>query len=266
MKRQFTDLREPRPAKRPQGGSCTEALPGPAPAPVAEAVRPAEREPLSVLVVEGDERAAECLVVGLRRHGYQAQSVGTGAKALRVHPHADLVLLDLDLPDLDGLEVCRSIRAACDTPVIAVTARDTELDRVLGLQAGSDDYMIKPYGFRELMARMEAVMRRVRSHPSSAEEQVVEHGPLRIYAGIREIRLDGQLITATRKEFDLLHLLASRPEHVFSRKELMVQVWDDAWSRSGRTIDTHVSNLRSKLGSCSWIVTLRGVGFRFGHP
>ncbi|OEU85633.1 transcriptional regulator [Streptomyces abyssalis] len=213
--------------------------------------------------MESEARAADALVLGLSRHGHHAENVATGAKALQVHHSADLILLDLDLPDLDGLEICRTIRATCATPVIAVTARDTELDRVLGLQAGADDYMVKPYGFSELMARIEAVMRRVR--PPQPPAQIITRGGLSIDAGIREIRLDGRRIVATRKEFDLLHLLASQPETVISRRQLMMQVWDDSWSRSGRTIDTHVSSLRSKLGSSSWIITVRGVGFRLGR-
>ncbi|OII65747.1 DNA-binding response regulator [Streptomyces sp. CC53] len=224
---------------------------------------PDARTGLRILVVENEARAAESLVMGLRRHGYEAESVNTGARALQAHTETDLVLLDLDLPDLDGLEVCRGIRAASDTPIIAITARDTELDRVLGLQAGSDDYMVKPYGFRELMARIEAVMRRVRPRPPAAH--VITSGPLTIDARTRQVRLDGRPVEVTRKEFDLLYLLASQPETVVSRKQLMTQVWDDSWSRPGRTIDTHVSSLRGKLGSSSWIITVRGVGFRFGH-
>ncbi|WP_093798148.1 response regulator transcription factor [Streptomyces sp. Wb2n-11] len=239
-------------------------VPPPTRAPSAEAGTRPRREAVRVLVVENEPRAAEALVQGLRRHGYRAESVATGAKALQVHRSSDLVLLDLELPDLDGLEICRSIRATCDTPIIVVTARDTELDRVLGLQAGSDDYLAKPYGFRELMARMEAVMRRAR--PQQPVEQVITRGSLRIDARTREVRLDGRHVEVTRKEFDLLHLLASQPEAVISRRQLMVQVWDDSWSRPGRTIDTHVSSLRNKLGSSSWIVTVRGVGFRLGHP
>ena len=124
--------------------------------------------------------------------------------------------------------------------------------------------MVKPYGFRELMARMEAVMRRVR--PRAPVTQVITRGPLRIDAGTREVRLHGQRVDVTRKEFDLLYLLASKPDTVVSRKQVMTQVWDDSWSRPGRTIDTHVSSLRGKLGASSWILTVRGVGFRLGHP
>jgi DNA-binding response OmpR family regulator len=218
---------------------------------------------LRVLVVESESQAAETLVHGLRRHGYLAESVATGAAALRAHLHADLVLLELDLPDLDGMEVCRRIRALGDVPVIILTAREAELDCVLGLQAGSDDFISKPYSFRVLLARIEALMRRVK--PGRAAARMVTRGPLRIDAGNRELVVEGRRVELTPKEFDLLHLLASQPDTTFSRRQLMSQVWDDDSAR-GRTLDTHISSLRGKLGSSGWIVTVRGVGFRLGHP
>lgn len=223
-----------------------------------------ERRVLRMLVVGNEASAADALVQGLMRQGHHAERVGTGSAALNAHHNADLVLLDPDLPDLDGLEVCRGIRAVSDTPIIAVTARGNELDRVLGLQAGADDYLVKPYGFRELLARIEAVMRR--SGPRTGTTRTLSHGPLRIDAARREVTLDSNAVDLTRKEFDLLHLLALRPGAVVPRRQLMAQIWDDTWSQGGRTIDTHVSSLRGKLGSSSWIVTVRGVGFRLGHP
>ncbi|MEU0671742.1 response regulator transcription factor [Streptomyces sp. NPDC006172] len=222
---------------------------------------------VNVLVVENDQHSADALLQGLARHGYATRSATTGAQALHGHREADLILIDLDLPDLDGLEVCRGIRAVSDLPIIAVTARGSELDCVLCLQAGSDDYLVKPYGFRELLARMEAVLRRARVDPAQpAAGGVVTHGPLRIDAGARAATLDGRPLDLTRKEFDLLHLLASQPSTVIPRRQIMAQVWDDAWSPHGRTVDTHVGTLRSKLGSSAWIVTVRGVGFRIGNP
>ncbi|MEU1181687.1 response regulator transcription factor [Streptomyces sp. NPDC005820] len=224
-----------------------------------------EAAPLRVLVIESDARTADTLLKGLARQSYTAWNVATGTEALRAHRDADLILLDLDLPDLDGLEVCRGIRVVSDTPIITVTTRGSELDRVLGLQAGSDDYLVKPYGFRELLARMDAVLRRVRSQPTAAP-QVLRHGSLHIDASARVAMVEGQPVDLTRKEFDLLHLLASQPGTVIPRRQIMAQVWDDAWSPRGRTVDTHISSLRAKLGSSKWITTVRGVGFRLGHP
>lgn len=217
---------------------------------------------MRVLVVESDCAAADDLTHGLRRRGYTAHSVDSGMQALTARCGADLVLLDLELPDLDGLEVCRAIRAESDVPLIALTARGTELDRVLGLQAGADDYLVKPYGFAELMARLEAVMRRARPRPMT--RPAVSHGPLHIDSASREVSIDGRQIIVTRKEFDFLHLLASHPETVFTRKQIMSRVWDTEWTRFSRTIDTHVGSLRKKLGGRGWIITVRGVGFRFG--
>ncbi|MEV6073830.1 response regulator transcription factor [Streptomyces sp. NPDC052069] len=214
----------------------------------------------NVLVVEGDAQAALTLVNDLRWHGHTASAVTTGAAALEEHHTADLILLDLDLPDVDGLEICRSISALCDTPLIAVTARDSELDRVLGLQAGADDYLAKPYGVRELLARMAAVMRRSRAGRAAARD--VDLGPLVIDQETREVRLDGRAVPLTRKEFDLLRLLSSRPGAVFTRRQILSQIWHDTDIRRSRTIDTHVSSLRRKLGSSDWVVTVRGVGFK----
>jgi DNA-binding response OmpR family regulator len=215
-----------------------------------------------VLVAQNDPGDLEALARGLKRHGHTVYRAKTGGEALGVYRDAEVVLLDLELPDLDGLEVCREIRSASDVAVIVVTARETELDRVLGLQAGADDYVVKPYGFRELLARMAAVMRRARPHPPATTGQVLTRGPLRIDAGSREVSVAGRPVCVTRKEFDLLWLLAANPDAVVPRRQIMSQVWGDSWSR--RTVDTHVSSLRGKLGHNGWIITVRGVGFRLG--
>ena len=215
-----------------------------------------------VLVAQNDIGDLEALARGLSRHGHRVVCAKTGSEALDVFHDVDVILLDLELPDVDGLEVCREIRLASDVVVIVVTARETELDRVLGLQAGADDYVVKPYGFRELLARMAAVMRRARPHRPAAGGQVLSRGELRIDAGSREVTVAGRPVCVTRKEFDLLWLLAANPDEVVPRGQIMHQVWGDSWSR--RTVDTHVSSLRGKLGHNNWIITVRGVGFRLG--
>ncbi|MFD7923241.1 response regulator transcription factor [Streptomyces sp. NPDC059740] len=222
------------------------------------------RETWHVLIVENDPRPSDSLPVGLRRHGHTTKVVSTGAAALREYHRADMVLIDLELPDVDGLEVCECIRSACDMPVLAVTSRDSELDRVLGLQAGADDYLVKPYAFRELLARMEAVMRRFRHH--IAVPETVTHGALTVDAATRSVKVGGRPVPVTRKEFDLLSLLASRPGMIFSRRQILQQVWGDVDVSRSRTIDTHVNSLRKKLGTADWIVTVRGVGFRLVLP
>ncbi|MFC0041602.1 response regulator transcription factor [Actinomadura rayongensis] len=218
---------------------------------------------MRVLVVEPDCRTAEHLVHWLVRHGYEVDLVDTGRRTLEVAATADLVLLDLGLPDLDGIEVCRSLRDRTDAPLITFTGSGTELDRVLSLQAGADDCMVKPYGLRELVARMEAVMRRVLPRGRGVRG-LIAHGTLEIDLDRRQVRVRGNDVELTRKEFELLRILASRPESVITRRELMSRVWEDDWAASTRTIDTHVSSLRHKLGDAEWIVTVRGVGYRLG--
>jgi DNA-binding response OmpR family regulator len=227
----------------------------------ARPIEQADRKAIRVLAVEVGSQDVDLRLEGLRRHGHRIELVGTGAEALERYRKADLLLVDLDLPDVDGVELCRSIRAVCDVAIIVIAARDTELDRVLSLRAGADDYVVKPCSLTELSTRIEAVMRRIRRQ-SFIPEEVIVVGSLRIDHGAREIYLNSQRIEVTRKEFDLLYLLASRPGSVFSRRQIMTQVWRDPRGKPGRTIDTHVSSLRSKLGSSRWISTVRGVGFR----
>ncbi|MCX4761527.1 response regulator transcription factor [Streptomyces sp. NBC_01275] len=215
-----------------------------------------------VLVVNEHAATAESTVHDLRRQGYDAHSVDTGTAALKLHLAADLVLLHLELPDIDGLEVCRGIRSVSDTPIISVTGRDTELDRVLALQAGSDDCVARSCGSREIMARIQAVMRRAR--PRSAGARTLTVDGLRIDGGSRQVRVHGHPVDVTAKEFDLLYLLASCPATVVSRREIMTKIWESDRVASSRTLDTHVSSLRAKLGG-DWIVTVRGVGYRIGR-
>lgn len=218
---------------------------------------------MRVLVVESDMRAALCLARDLERAGHNVDFAENGSGALQMCNRVALVLLELELSDIDGIDVCRGIREICDVPVIVLTSRGSEVDCVLGLQAGSDDYVVKPYSFRELQARVDAIMRRVRAaHPS---EKVIAHGSLRIDPSAHEVLVHEQPVQVTRKEFRLLYLLASEPQVVVPRQRIMSEVWDDCWTPSNsRTIDTHVSTLRNKLGAREWIVTVRGVGFKMG--
>ncbi|GGN15219.1 DNA-binding response regulator [Lentzea pudingi] len=217
---------------------------------------------MRVLVVEDDDRVARGLLTALRHAGYEVHRVATAADALRAAP-ADVVLLDLGLPDGDGLDVLRELRHRPGTAVITVTARGEERERVLGLRAGADDYVVKPFGTSELLARIEAVLRRTRAHRAEPEaEGPLQIGPLRITASTRAATLDGEPLSLTRKEFDLLALLAARKGEVVSRDFIVDQVWQAHWEAPSRTLDTHIAALRSKLGGHVRIETVRGVGYR----
>jgi DNA-binding response OmpR family regulator len=212
-----------------------------------------------VLIVEDDESIATSLARGLEREGFATQLATTGEAALRARGY-DLVLLDLGLPDLDGFDVCRRLRTGSDVPIIVVSARSDEVDRVIGLELGADDYIVKPFGFRELVARIRAVMRRGQSRPD-------DHAPVRIGAltvdrRTRRVIMDDDEIALTPKEFDILALLAEDPGAVHSREKILEEVWDPHWYGPTKTLDVHVASLRKKLGDPSWIETVRGVGFR----
>jgi DNA-binding response OmpR family regulator len=215
-----------------------------------------------VLVAESDH-AEELRVTGvLLRQGFDVSRAENGTAAIASSSTTDLVLLSLEQPDLDGLEVCRRIRAASRVPIVATGSKDMQLDLVVALRAGLDAYLPRPYGFRELVARVNAILRRTIA--VSGQVDVISRGSLRINAQTREVFMYGRPISVTRKEFDLLHLLASEPDTLFTRRRIMSAVWEDEWAMSSRTIDTHVSTLRNKLGEQSAIITVRGIGFRIG--
>ena len=219
-----------------------------------------------LLVVEDDESIAEPLVEGLEREGFTVDRVATGAAALAAGS-ADLVLLDLGLPDFDGREVCRRLRARTGVPIIVVTARSDELDRVLLLEMGADDYVVKPFGFRELVARIRAVQRRTGAGAARDDTTPQELGPLLIDRAARRVRLAGEELDLTPKEFDLLAYLAEEPSRVRTREDIIARVWDEHWWGSTKTLDVHVASLRRKLGDeHGWITTLRGVGYRLDPP
>ena len=213
-----------------------------------------------MLLVEDDDAIAEPLTAGLGRHGFQVSRARTGAEALAAPPH-EVVLLDLGLPDMDGIDVCRRLRASSTVPIIVVTARSEEVDRVLGLELGADDYVVKPFGFRELVARIRAVTRRARP-ATGAVEGPQRVGRLELDRRQRQVLLDGAEVALTAKEFDLLALLAEDPGAVFARDQILEQVWDPHWFGPTKTLDVHVASLRKKLGDPGWIETVRGVGFR----
>jgi DNA-binding response OmpR family regulator len=168
----------------------------------------------------------------------------------------DVVLLDLGLPDGDGLDVLRDIRRVSDVPVVVVSARGDEADRVVGLELGSDDYVVKPFSVRELAARIRAISRRRRVESSS------DSGRVRVDRGRRQVSVDGQEVVLTAKEFDLLAVLAEEPGRAVPRQELFARVWDPVWVGSGKTLDVHVASLRRKLGDPALVETVRGVGYR----
>jgi two-component system, OmpR family, response regulator RegX3 len=223
-----------------------------------------------VLVVEDDPAIAGPLVRGLTRAGYDAEHVSTAAEALAARS-VDLVLLDLGLPDADGIDVCRQLRATSGVPIIVISARTDELDRVLGLELGADDYVVKPFGMRELMARIRAVLRRVQvpvttDPPRTQPWDTTVVGDLRLDRRARRVHLGDDEVPLTPKEFDLLALLMQDPGAVYRRETIIDEVWDTNWYGSTRTLDVHVAALRRKLGDPAWIETVRGVGFRLGAP
>ena len=214
---------------------------------------------MRILLVEDDDSIGEPLLAGLERAGFEVQWVRTAAAALTAGP-TDLVLLDLGLPDRDGFEVCRELHARDATPIIVVTARGEEIDRVVGLELGADDYVVKPFGFRELVARIRAVTRR--RAPRERGDGPVTLGELSIDRRTRRVTVKAVDVDLTPKEYDLVSLLAQDPGAVFERQRIMEQVWGQPWYGPTKTLDVHVASIRKKLGDPRWIETVRGVGFR----
>lgn len=226
-----------------------------------------EGEDMRLLVVEDDKSIAEPLVAGLERQGFAVTWVRTGADALNATGH-DLVLLDLGLPDLDGEVVCRRLRERSDVPIVVVTARSDEIERVTLLEMGADDYVVKPFGFRELVARIRAVLRRTgQTRATEAPADVVEAGRVTIDRRTRLVTVDDHAIALTPKEYELLLYLAEDPGAVFTRDQILRDVWDENWWGSSKTLDVHVASLRRKLGDPDLVDTVRGVGYRLiGAP
>ena len=225
----------------------------------------------TILLVEDEESITTPLAEALERDGFRAEVAHTAADGLArgraIRP--DLVLLDLMLPDGSGLDVCRELRASSNVPIIILSARGEEADRVVGLELGADDYVVKPFSAREVIARIRAVLRRAQG-PSAGGDGPVEIGAVRLDPSRRAASLGGEPLELARKEFDLLALLMREAGTVVSRERLIDEVWDVNWFGSTKTLDVHVSALRKKLGddpgSSRYIHTVRGVGFRFAAP
>lgn len=215
----------------------------------------------TIVVADDESNIADLVDLYLSREGYRVVQAATGQAALdaveRSRPR--LVVLDVGLPDIDGLEVCRRMRRSSSIPVIFLTARDGEVDRILGLELGADDYITKPFSPAELVARVKAVLRRV---DGGAAAEVVQAGRVAIDLGRREVRVDDAVVEFTTKEFELLRFLAERPGLALSRQQILDGVWGYDWFGDARTVDVHIAQVRKKIGDAVPITTVRGLGYR----
>jgi two-component system, OmpR family, alkaline phosphatase synthesis response regulator PhoP len=227
-----------------------------------------------LLVVEDDRTLRQALVFNLSREGYELVTAADGENALAIAraQRLDLILLDVMLPGMSGVEVLRTLRReGIDTPVIILSAKGEEIDRVVGLKVGADDYVAKPFSRPELLARIEAVLRRDRRHAPESEGAIapLKVGPIEIDRERRELRIEGDSVHVTTKEFELLAYLADHPGRIFTRDQLLTRIWGYDYVGDGRTVDVHVSWLRSKLravGGHNYFRTVRGVGYAFAPP
>jgi DNA-binding response OmpR family regulator len=228
----------------------------------------------TILLVDDEDSVRKVLAFPLERDGFRVVQAADGEDALRqfgAHD-VDLVVLDIMLPRLDGLEVCKRLRASSSVPIIMLTARDDELDKVIGLELGADDYITKPFSIREFRSRVRALLRRARATQTSTEQGIerIEHDELVIDVPRRTVLVRGEPVQLTFVEFELLRTLAAQPGRVFSRRMLLEALWKSADYRDPRTIDVHVRHLREKLEreprTPEFILTVRGVGYRFSEP
>ncbi|MDQ5822276.1 MAG: response regulator transcription factor [Actinomycetota bacterium] len=224
----------------------------------------------TILLVDDEESVQKLLAYPLEREGFRVVQAWDGEEALErfAAERIDLVVLDLMLPKLDGLEVCKRLRATSTVPIIMLTARDDELDKVLGLELGADDYITKPFSIREFRSRVRALLRRASiPRDTGADDEVIDADGLRIDGGRRTVELDGRPVRLTYVEFELLRTLAAHPGRVYSRRMLLEALWGGSDYREPRTIDVHVRHVREKLerdaGEVEYIETVRGVGYRF---
>jgi two-component system, OmpR family, response regulator RegX3 len=222
-----------------------------------------------VLIIEDEESFSEALSYLLRREGYEVEVAGTGPDGLAAFDRsgADLVLLDLMLPGLPGTEVCRALRTRSSVPIIMVTARDTEVDKVVGLELGADDYVTKPFSSRELVARVRAVLRRGAAEADELLGATVEAGPVRVDVDRHVVSVNGEQVALPLKEFDLLELLVRNAGRVLTRGQLIDRVWGSDYVGDTKTLDVHVKRLRAKIesdpGAPKHLLTVRGLGYKF---
>jgi DNA-binding response OmpR family regulator len=223
---------------------------------------------MKVLIVEDDPRISDVLEYALKTEGYELAKAQRGREAIELAKRSSpaLIVLDVGLPDIDGFEVCRSIRQFSEVPVIFLTSRSDEIDRVVGLEIGGDDYVVKPFSPRELLARIKAIRRRHdRVTPAPAEtkgESELRYGPITIDLEKFRIRANGREIVLTAQEFKLLELLVRHPGRVFTREQVLNRAWGEGGLVADRTIDVHVKSLRKKFGKFDFIETVRGIGYR----
>jgi DNA-binding response OmpR family regulator len=218
----------------------------------------------SILVVEDESSIASFIAAYLGKAGYEVRAVATGTEALAAFASSppSLIVLDLMLPDLDGIEVCRRIRASSDVPILMLTARDEDVDKIVGLEVGADDYMTKPFNPRELVARVKSILRRSAPERRLPQSAVIRHGELVVDAGRREVRVGERQVQLAPKEFDLLWELLDHRGLVLTRDQLLERVWGYTFAGDTRTVDVHVRQIRRKLGDASPIVTVWGVGYK----
>lgn len=240
----------------------------------SQAARPSgpARTAPSAVVVDDEQDLAEVVAGYLAREGFEVRCASDGVQAISTirESEPDVVILDLGLPGMDGIEVCRSLRTFTDCYVIMLTARSEEIDKLIGLSVGADDYLTKPFSPRELVARVRTVLRRPRTGRSAgAPESLLRVGDLEIDPSSRDVTLGGDRLQLTRTEFDLLAHLARSPRRVFTREQLMEAVWGPGWGGDSQLVDVHIGHLRKKLGEraadANYIQTIRGVGYRMGE-
>jgi DNA-binding response OmpR family regulator len=220
--------------------------------------------PERILIVEDEANIASFVKLYLEKAGFAVERAATGLDGIARHRANEpaLILLDLNLPDIDGLEVCRRIRATSQVPILMLTARDDDIDKIVGLEVGADDYVTKPFNPRELVARIKTILRRAASPVAPPPRTVLTHGALRIDSGRREVTLDGRVVQLAPKEFDLLYALMEHHGIVLTRDQLLERVWGYTFAGDTRTVDVHVRQLRRKIGDTCPVVTVWGVGYK----